>query len=384
MPSAPSATSPGELLALIRLNGGLTREELLRRTGMSRSTLYGRLERLERAGLLEESDRRPPKGGILATFCLLVSCDRVLLTIDLGHHRAAVSVCDVTGRRLTEVVVPRDYPDMAATVTRCAELGEQQLQALGAVRPLAVGLSVPAIVNTHTGQILASVSLVDTAFPFVEQLAHRFSTDVIVENDARALTLGAATEVPMLDDDGVFIGVKFSTGIGLGLITGGRIMRGSRGAAGDLGHLRVTPGQGPLCTCGLRGCLAAYVSGRAIIEDLGRPEIANVTALAALYDAGDPEVVDRVHAAALLLGVHLGGFVQVANPQYVAFGGILGERPTIADRVIASIQEQVSSRIGGMTQFRVVDGDHTTASGLVALAVEHALAPDRVNRLLKG
>lgn len=384
MPSAPWATTPGELLALIRANAGLTRQQLLGHTGMSRSTLYGRLERLERSGLISESDERFATGGRPAEVLKFDARDRVVLTVDIGHHRAAVSVCDVTGRRLSEQVVMRSVDDLAQLVEHMGDMGEQLLSGLPGLRLLALGVALPAPVDTHTGRVLASVALADPDFPVAQLLGDRFAVDVVVENDARALTLGAATEVAPMDDDGVMIGVKFSTGIGLGLITGGRIMRGSRGAAGDLGHLLVTPGRGPLCTCGRRGCLAAHVAGRALVRDVARPDVTTVSELAARYDADDPDVVSRVHKAARMLGVHLGGFVQVTNPQHVAFGGVLGGRRPIALQIIAAIQEELSDRIAGMTEFRVVNGEHTTASGLVALALDHALAPQRIDAQLVG
>lgn len=178
------------------------------------------------------------------------------------------------------------------------------------------------------------------------------------------------------------LGVKYSTGIGIGVLTGGQLMRGSTGAAGDLGHLRITPDGGPECTCGRRGCLAAYVAGRSLVRDLGRPEVTTVGDLVALYEVGDADVMDRVHVAARLLGQYLGGLIQVANPQYVAFGGFLGGRPAIAHNIVTAVREQVADRISDVAEYRVVNGDHTTASGLVALVLENTLAPDAVNQAL--
>lgn len=383
MASQLSAATPGMLLAALRREGGLTRQDLLASTGMARSTLYGRLDQLQSAGLIYESGTRAPTGGRPATVVAFDDRDRVVLTIDIGHHRATVSLCELNGQALTEEVVPRTPNEaIPALVERLGGLGERALERAGGVRLLGVGLAIPAPVNTHTGKRLVSIALPDSDYPLVERLQERFGVHVAVENDARALTLGAAQEVPPMDDDGVLLGVKFSTGLGIGLITGGHIMRGSTGAAGDLGHLQITPGEGPVCTCGRRGCLAAYVTGRALVRDLARPGIATVGDVTAAYDAGDAEVVGLVHAAARLLGTHLGGFVQVSNPQYVVFGGFLGGRDAIAREVAAAIQTQVSPRISDMAEYRIVSGDHVTASGLVALVLDQALAPEAVDALV--
>lgn len=384
MPSYASATSAGELLAAIRGADGLTRQELLASTGMSRSTLYHRLDQLQTAGCIYESHRRGSTGGRPATVLSFDDRDRVVLTIDIGHHRAAVSVCDLAGSGLAERVVPRvPGQPFGRLVAQLGVLGEQLLMgAAPATRLLGVGLAIPTPVNTHTGRRLASVTMPNPSYPIAERLAERFKRPVSVENDARALALGAATEVEPMDNDGVLLGVKYSTGIGVGVLTGGQLMRGSTGAAGDLGHLRVTPDVGPECTCGRRGCLAAYVAGRSLVRDLGRPEVTTVGDLVALYDVGDADVMERVHEAARLLGQYLGGLVQVANPQYVAFGGFLGGRPAIAHDIVAAIRERVADRIGDVAAYRVVDGDHTTASGLVALVLDSTLAPDAVNQAL--
>lgn len=383
MPTQPSATSAGEILGVIRGSGGLTRAELLEQTGMARSTLYLRLDQLQAAGLIRESGFRTSTGGRPAAVLAFDARDRVVLTLDVGHHRAAASVCDVDGASLaSEAVIRGSDETLPELVEHLCGVGERLLAERRAARLMGVGLALPAPVDRHTGQRLASVALPDPSYPIESLVATRFGCAVSVENDARALALGVSTEVPDMDDDGVLLGVKFSTGLGLGLLTGGHMMRGSTGAAGDLGHLRITPGRGPECTCGRRGCLAAYASGRALVRDVARPDIASVSDLAAAYDRGEPDVVERVHAAARLLGTHVGGFVQVSNPQYVAFGGVLGGRPTIAQQVEAAIREQLSDRIGNAAEYRVANGDHTAASGLVALVVADALAAPVIDELL--
>lgn len=382
MPSQMSAASPGALLELIRSTGGQTRQQLLAGTGMARSTLYARLDVLERAGLIYESQQLSSTGGRPASVLAFDDRERVVLTVDIGHHRATVAVCNHAGESLIQRTIPREMESNAVMVERLAELGESLLTQVPGKILSGVGLAIPAPVNTHTGTRLSSVALPDVEFPIVEVLAERFGVDVSVENDARALTMGAALEVPPLAEGAVLIGVKYSTGLGIGLYTGVHIMRGSAGAAGDVGHLQITPGRGPLCTCERRGCLAAYVSGRAIVRDLARPDVTTVADVARLYDEGDADAVTRVNEAASLLGVHLGGFVQVTNPEYVVFGGFLGRREAIMAHTVASIQDQLSNRFSGPPDYRVVHGDHTTAHGLVGLVLAHSYDPARIDQLL--
>ena len=351
---------------------------------MARSTLHARLDSLERAGLIYEAQQLSSTGGRPASVVVFDDRDRVVLTIDIGHHRATVSVCDHGGNALVTEVIERDESGLPDLVENLARAGEQLLGLTTGVKLSGVGLALPAPVNTHTGTRQSAVALPEVDFPIVELLADRFCVDVSVENDARALTIGAALEVPPLADGEVLIGVKYSTGVGIGLYTGRHILRGSAGAAGDLGHLQITPGTGPRCTCGRVGCLAAYVSGRAIVRELNRPDVRTVADVAQRFDAGDGEVVPVVERAAHVLGLHLGGFVQVTNPSYVIFGGFLGRRPAITEHTIAAIRTQLSDRVGGPADYRVVHGDDTTARGLVDLVLDHAYDPTQIDRSLLG
>src|SRR5690606_9541045 len=84
-------------------------------------------------------------------------------------------------------------------------------------------------------------------------------------------------------DDLLF--VKVATGIGAGIVSSGRLQRGARGTAGDLGHVRVQRGSGVRCTCGREGCLEALASGGALARDLGVATAEDVVDLVASGDA---------------------------------------------------------------------------------------------------
>ncbi|MEL4504613.1 ROK family protein [Luteococcus sp. H138] len=383
MPSQISAASPGELFNVIRLSGGMTRQQLLTHTGMARSTLYGRLDQLTNAGLICEAGVTDSTGGRPASLLAFDDSERAVLTIDVGHHRAAVALYTASGEVLGELTCLRTAAEpLEDLADRVEGLVDQLLAERPGKRLIGLGLAIPTPVNVHTGRRLPSVAMPEASYPLSERLAQRYGVPVAVENDARAFAIGAAAEVPPMDPDGVLLGVKYSTGIGIGLLTGGHIMRGTSGAAGDLGHLQITPGEGPTCTCGRRGCLAAYASGRALVKEFARDDISDVGDLVCSYDQGDVQVMEAVHHAATILGTQVGGLVQVSNPQYVVFGGFLGGRPTIADRVIESIKLQVSDRISTAADYRVVGGDDTTAAGLLALVMELALSPEAINTLV--
>ena len=97
--------------------------------------------------------------------------------------------------------------------------------------------------------------------------AGRLPGPVLVDNDVNVMALGEYWR-SWLDDVDTLLYVKVGTGIGAGLIVGGEVFRGARGAAGDIGHVRVDSPTPVVCDCGNENCLEAVASGRALARDL--------------------------------------------------------------------------------------------------------------------
>lgn len=382
MPTQFSAATPGALLALVRSSGVVSRQNLLDITGMSRNTLFSRLDQLESAGLITPAGFLKSTGGRPATTFRFNDSGRVVAVLDIGHHRTIVSICHMSGRPLASRRAPRTQDSLSEMVQQLADTAAELLDGLGPANLVGVGVGLPAPVMTHTGTRWPSVALPDADFPILESLAQRFGTLVCTENDGRALALGALEECGPLSQDGVLVGVKYSTGLGIGIVTNDQVMRGVSGMAGDMGHVQITPGSGPLCTCGKRGCLAAYCSGRQYIAELDRPDVKTVTDVAELFAAGNPEVVELVSAGIRLLALQLAALIQVCNPEYVAFGGDLGLNPAIRNLLVQQIHEHVSDRLNPTFKVHSTEGDLTTTKGLVRLVIDKAFSPSRVDEML--
>jgi glucokinase len=110
--------------------------------------------------------------------------------------------------------------------------------------------------------------------------------------------------------------ITWSTGVGGGLIIDGKLHRGGHGTAGEVGHIIVDP-NGPLDNCGQRGCLEAFVSGRAIAQETGRP----ASELFAAAKRGDREARMVVQRAARYMGMALISLTNVLDPEMFVMGG---------------------------------------------------------------
>ena len=123
---------------------------------------------------------------------------------------------------------------------------------------------MPAAVHPVSGAVVEPAPILGWAPGVVQDaVRRRWSVPVVVENDARAGAVGESRGAAE-----TLVHVKLSMGIGCGVVVGGAVLRGAGGLAGDIGHVRVGPPGGPRCRCGRTGCLAAYASGRALLEQL--------------------------------------------------------------------------------------------------------------------
>jgi predicted NBD/HSP70 family sugar kinase len=171
---------------------------------------------------------------------------------------------------------------------------------------VSIGVGIPGTVDVTTGRVEHAVNLGLTGLDLGGALGARLGRPVRVENDVNAAALGAFALLGLHPDQSMAY-LNLGTGLAAGLVLGGRLWRGSRGVAGEIGHIPVDPA-GPLCPCGQRGCLELMASGSAVARQWPTEDPKPVRALFAAADAGDAlaievraRLVDNVAAAVRLL-----------------------------------------------------------------------------------
>jgi glucokinase len=221
--------------------------------------------------------------------------DLLLLGIDIGGTKVELSLGDETGkiqRRLRRAMQPSGRPE--ADIRRIAEEARRLVGAAGA-RPgdlAAVGVSVPGPLDLDAGLVLKPPNLPSwERAPLRGVLAEELGCPVFLENDANAAAIaewrfGAGRGFSHL------VYLSMSTGVGGGLILGGRVHRGLAAGAGEVGHMLVE-WNGERCGCGLRGCLEAYIGGACWTRRLREitPPGGRVAALAGGREKAGPEQV---------------------------------------------------------------------------------------------
>lgn len=188
-----------------------------------------------------------------------------------------------------------------------------------------VGVGIPGLVDADSGLVLHAVNLGVDSLDLAVRAERALGVPFRVENDVKAAALGAAA---LRGVSGSMAYLNLGTGVAAGIVMDGRIWRGARGTAGEVGHISVDP-NGRLCGCGQRGCIETFCGGGALARAWGRPGALPVRDILDAADAGDEHAVtlrdDLYRGAAAAVRV----LVLSADVETVIIGGgltSLGER----------------------------------------------------------
>lgn len=250
-------------------------------------------------------------------------------------------------------------------------------------RVVAGAVVAPGPLDAATGRIVAGANLGWYDVPFTGEIAARLGVPVALEDDATAAALGEALAGAGRGAD-PFVYLTVSSGIGAGVVVGGRSLRGAHGIAGEVGHLVVDPA-GPRCACGRRGDVEALAGGAALARRAraawpaarladGSPAPRDAAALFRLARAGDPAAQAIADAAADALAHAIGALAAVVDPACIAVGGSIGlAQRGLVRRAVAIARRRTLPATG--ESLRVVPaalGDRSCLEGAAILAARLA------------
>jgi len=327
------------VLAAVRTGGLRTRPELVRELGLGRNVISQRVGQLLDLGLLDEGRLAPSTGGRPSRQLRFRSEAGCLLVAELGATDLQVGLTDLGGELLDQRV---ERCDVAAgpepTLGRLEQLFDELLSARPTGLPLwGVGLGVPGPVEFSQGRPIAPPIMPGwDAYPVRDRLSARYQAPAWIDNDVNVMALGEL-RAGIGRPESELMYVKVGSGIGAGLVSGGRLHRGAQGAAGDIGHVSVMDDESVLCRCGNTGCLEAIAGGYALVRDglaaaqSGRSEsLAAVLAksgavtardVTAAAGAGDPVCLALLTRSGRLVGRVLATLVNFYNPSLIVMGG---------------------------------------------------------------
>ncbi|MET7330185.1 ROK family transcriptional regulator [Nonomuraea sp. NPDC005650] len=312
------------ILALLGTVGPLSRSEIARRLDLSPATVTQLTRELMGHGMLEELDLKPSRGGRPAVRLGLVgSAGRALGVKVTADHLVLVDV-RLDGEVLGSWERPFDpaAPDALDSLAGAISSVVAESSADERTPPLlGVGVGVPGSVDDQAAGTVNAPTLGWQAMAVGDWLRRRLELPVLVENDVNAL---AAAE--RLYGRGRthrdFLVVTIGRGVGAAIVADGRVYRGARGGAGEFGHLPVDPG-GPVCGCGARGCLEAYVGAAGLVAAARAKNVhLDLPALGRAAAGGEAGAREVFAEAGAILGRATAGLINVVDPEVVV---VLGE-----------------------------------------------------------
>ena len=303
LPEHARAHNRSLVLQTLFRQGAMSRADLARETGLTRVTISDLVAELIAVGYVAERGVREASGP--GKPAILVDLDRDghrIIGLDLsGSQRLLGAVLTLDGEIVARHAV--DVPAVREDILDAVIELSRTLVADSHAPVLGVGVGTPGVVDDR-GVVLTAPNFGWASIDLEGILSAELGLPVLVANDANAAVLAEYTFGGAADD---VLLVRVGRGVGSGLLAGGQPMRGSRFAAGEIGHVTVGTDGGPLCVCGKVGCLEAWLS---------------VPALTARLDAAAPDAQDDVlRDAGQRLGIALAPVVGALDLSELVLSG---------------------------------------------------------------
>jgi predicted NBD/HSP70 family sugar kinase len=329
----------------VSAEGPLSRAAVASRIGLTRAAVSTLVDELIRTGLLEElGPERPGRVGRPGSALAVSARGPAGLGAEVGVDHLAACAVDLRGQvraravrygthrgRSPEPVIEQ----LAALVRRVVAEAEGE-----GLWPAGLAVAVPGLVARDARTVVRAPNL-DWHDADLSALLPA-DIPLTVDNEAN---FGALAELWL--GEGTprdFLHVSAEIGIGAAVVVDGLLLRGTRGFAGELGHVPVWP-DGPACPCGGRGCLEQYAGEKAVLRAAGlEPGEDRVGLLAQRAEAGDEEVRRALRAAGTALGIALTGAVNLLDPEAVVLGGALAG---LAPWLLPSLRDELARRTAG-------------------------------------
>jgi predicted NBD/HSP70 family sugar kinase len=320
---------------------GLSRSELTALTGMNRSTIAGLVGELVELGLVKESEPLSRSKVGRPSPIVVASDNAVALAVNPEIDAIQLSLVTLGGRVTERARVPASSD---ISVTTAVELTSNAAQMLmetlaSSARIVGIGIAVPGLVRAGDGLVRLAPHFGWVDEPLTALLSAALGLPASAANDA---SLGALAEGRFGAGRGISDLVYLNggaSGIGGGIVSGGRPLGGSAGYAGELGHTLVRS-DGIVCHCGASGCLETEVRRSALLELVGLRDEDSDRLGQALLDSTSDVVHAEVSRQLGYLGIAIRTAINTLNPERIVLGGFLAAlhaaAPSRLDQSIAA------------------------------------------------
>lgn len=350
-----------------------SRADLAASLGITRATASRLADELVDAGLLDEVTREQVGPGRPAR--PLVPGERVLaLGLSVEVDRLVVRAVDLRGRLVAERSAPTPVGDAGTVLAGLAELARSVRQGLRGLTVVGAGVAVPGVVADRRLLVRAP----NLGWSEVDVPAHLPTVSgrrAVVGNEADLAAVVEAEPVPgRAGPWSDFVHVTARTGVGGAVVSGGQVVVGEHGAAGELGHVCVDP-HGPVCPCGSTGCLERYAGLEALAAASGLAPDRVAADLGVRAAAGDARCAEALATLSWSLSIALASVVNVVGISSVVLGGHLAQlEPYLHDDLAHRLQQRVLGSRWDPVRLRPALADPgVSATGAAFLVLEDVI-----------
>ncbi len=331
-------TNRATILRTLYFGGEMSRVNLSQQTQLSTATVTNVVTELLNERSVIEVGSEESLGGRPRTILAINPRYCYLVGVDVGEQHLGLELFDLTLAKVATAEYPilthLDHPERI--VERIAQGIETMLSTAGVPQQanvLGIGVGVPGVIQMTTESVVHAPGIGWKAVPFRRLLEEQVPYRIFLDNGVKAMTqaellIGAGRGYQH------FVVVLMGTGVGAGIVVNGMLYRGASNSAGEWGHSRLSL-DGPLCRCGNRGCLEAYIGSSRILDRLRTRvpthpalEYANeeetMSSLAASARAGDADAMQVLEETTHYLGVGIANLINFFNPQRLILGGWVG------------------------------------------------------------
>ncbi|WP_199740260.1 ROK family transcriptional regulator [Saccharopolyspora rhizosphaerae] len=351
--TAVRRTNLARVLEEVRRGEVVSRADIAGRTTLTKATVSSLASELLDRGLIRETGlRRDGAVGRPGRSLELDGGGITALGLEINSQYLAARGTDLAGRVIVERRLSfdamRSHPE--TTLDRLAGLAREavtELSGTGSSFLAGIAVAVPGLVDAETGCVRYAPNLEWRSVPIAEALRARLGSDapIVVDNEANLSALAELHAMSQPAADLVYL--TGEVGVGAGLITGGRLLRGSGGFSGEIGHIPVDL-DGQPCGCGQRGCLETKIGLPAVLRTAA-PDLVDreadpqdqAHALRQRAEDGAPEAVAGFDEVGRWLGIGVSVLVNLLNPDVVVLGGYLG---TVAPYLVPAAMRELRPR----------------------------------------
>jgi predicted NBD/HSP70 family sugar kinase len=350
------------LTELVRTGKALTRSDLGKLSGLGRSIVSQRVEEAIELGLLEEAEFGVSSGGRVPRNLRFKYEIGTFVVVEFGAQNLGVAITDLSGKILESKHENWDISTgPEKSLNRAVTIAKALKKTSGLPSSWAVIVGVPGPVEFESGKPVAPPIMPGwNGFDIKNFMSAAFGSPCWVDNDVNLMALGEMAVLRTADQNGAdenLLFVKVGSGIGAGIVSGGKVHRGANGSAGDIGHVSVPDGAKIVCRCGQIGCLEAVAGGWALARDaeaaaksgsseflserLKKKGFISPADLSEGATSGDAYCTEAIAQSGRTVGETLATLVNFFNPGILVVGGSIA---STGDLFLAAVRQTVYRR----------------------------------------